>query len=108
MSARRSQKWTRTMRKRLAADFGPYCRAERCKRKGTTLDHIVPLSKGGTNYYENLQLMCVICHRKKDNERPRRFIGDAPIARVRPKPASAPPGWQYVQVGVCWQLEEAR
>lgn len=32
---------------------------------GTEVDHIVPLSQGGDNTIENLQALCVACHRKK-------------------------------------------
>jgi 5-methylcytosine-specific restriction endonuclease McrA len=45
---------------------------ERCRRCGTTegltLDHIIPLSKGGTNRIDNLQLLCGPCNRAKGNE----------------------------------------
>lgn len=32
---------------------------------GVEMDHIVPLFKGGTNDDDNLQMLCVECHRKK-------------------------------------------
>ena len=43
---------------------GPYC--EKCG-EGIELqvDHIVPISRGGTNDLENLQLLCYKCHQER-------------------------------------------
>jgi 5-methylcytosine-specific restriction endonuclease McrA len=42
---------------------------EKCKKCGTkknlTIDHIIPLSKGGTNKFSNLQCLCKKCNQKK-------------------------------------------
>lgn len=41
----------------------PYCR--HCKRPANQVDHIVPLSRGGSNDISNLQSLCTSCHRRK-------------------------------------------
>jgi 5-methylcytosine-specific restriction endonuclease McrA len=33
----------------------------------TTIDHIIPFSKGGKTYYENLAAACKDCQKRKDN-----------------------------------------
>lgn len=38
------------------------------KRPKLTIDHITPLSKGGTNNIENIQLMCLSCNVMKNNK----------------------------------------
>lgn len=34
---------------------------------GYEIDHIVPLSEGGSNEITNLQALCLMCHRVKSN-----------------------------------------
>jgi 5-methylcytosine-specific restriction endonuclease McrA len=42
------------------------------------LDHVEPLHRGGTNDYDNLQLLCVDCHKAKTaRERSQRARGAA-------------------------------
>lgn len=44
------------------------CRS--CGRKNNlTVDHIVQLSRGGSNNLENLQTLCRHCHEQKDNKK---------------------------------------
>ena len=42
-----------------------------CQHCGTTehitVDHIIPLARGGTNDLENLQLLCKFCNGRKGN-----------------------------------------
>jgi len=38
-----------------------------CGKPADAIDHIVPISKGETNYLDNLQPMCWDCNRKKSN-----------------------------------------
>ncbi len=37
-------------------------------------DHFIPLSKGGTNYIENIRIVCGECNASKHNLLPHRFI----------------------------------
>lgn len=40
-----------------------YCNT--CLKRGYVVDHIVPLSRGGTNWPENLQCLCAECNGRK-------------------------------------------
>jgi len=60
---------------------------------GYDIDHIKPLSEGGTNETSNLQALCLMCHRVKSN---RAASGDVKppvvkkeaVKKVEPKPVS--------------------
>lgn len=53
---------------------GGLCAGPRCKRNlsvsGFEIDHIVPVSKGGSNWPDNLQLLCAGCNRRKSSIMP--------------------------------------
>ena len=36
-----------------------------CGAEATVVDHVLPLSQGGTNEWANLQPLCVRCHNRK-------------------------------------------
>ena len=49
---------------------GAICK--KCDRQDTlTIDHIIPLSKGGSNHLDNLQVLCEKCNRIKRNLLPK-------------------------------------
>ena len=48
----------------LFSNYGNRCL--RCRRKRSlTPDHVIPFSKGGTNYISNIQPLCFPCNMKK-------------------------------------------
>lgn len=52
--------------KEVFAKCGSKC--GKCGRLDTlTIDHIIPLSKGGSNHIDNLQVLCMRCNQKKRN-----------------------------------------
>ena len=52
------------------------------KYKKMTIDHIVPLSKGGTNGMDNLQLACKRCNLMKSDFSTEEFLVDTPTAKA--------------------------
>ena len=53
------QEWRELLEK-----YGDKCLCCGSKEK-ITLDHITPLSKGGSNSIDNIQPLCSVCNRKK-------------------------------------------
>lgn len=49
------------------------CRDELSQRR-ESVDHIIPLSKGGTNWPRNVQLVCRACNSRKKNKDPIVFM----------------------------------
>jgi len=79
------EQWTKMLS--FFCGFCPCCG----KEEKLTLDHIRPLSKGGTNYIDNAQPLCKVCNSTKGNNA---------IVDYRPLLVRA---WAYSQatLGVC-------
>lgn len=52
---------------RLVELYGPTCMAPDCDSTDLTIDHVVPISRGGDHVIENLQLLCKSCNPSKGN-----------------------------------------
>ena len=70
-------------RRTLRARDGGRCQVSGCARAGTTVDHLVPRSRGGGHTWGNTVLMCVQ-HNKAKRDRLLREIGWTLKAEPRP------------------------
>ena len=70
MSKRLSSKQTKAKRKKLISKFGKRCFWCHCKlsENQLTIDHIIPISKGGSNNLENLLPACFPCNNNRGNK----------------------------------------
>lgn len=59
-----------------------------CTDKGTECDHIIPLSRGGTDAYDNLRMLCVWHHGRKSSAEG----NDARVNLREARPKSKHPG----------------
>lgn len=62
-----------------------YC-GQRKQLKRMTVDHIIPLSKGGTDELDNLQCTCKMCNQLKNDMTPHEFtmfIGKILVNSIR-------------------------
>lgn len=54
-------------RKMLAVRDNYMCQFNHCSEKGTTVEHLLPSSRGGKSTYENCVMACQTCNFKKGN-----------------------------------------
>ncbi|MBD1878118.1 HNH endonuclease [Coleofasciculus sp. FACHB-64] len=74
---------TKTPRIRIPAEVRKYvfqrdrCQCQSCGKTALeanlTIDHIIPLSRGGSNDISNLQTLCLPCNQRKTNHLDPRF-----------------------------------
>ncbi|MEU7243434.1 HNH endonuclease [Streptomyces sparsogenes] len=58
----------------------------RCTQLGTDVDHIVPVSLGGTDDDSNLTLLCAWCHARKSAREGGTAAGQKRVRTQRPTP----------------------
>ena len=63
-----------------------------CGEPATTLDHIVPRSRGGQTTWENVVCCCSACNRKKGAK-----LLENTALRLRSQPSSEAPAWSAYQ-----------
>jgi 5-methylcytosine-specific restriction endonuclease McrA len=79
-------------RRNLAGRDGGRCAY--CGEKGSTIDHVVPRSRGGRHEWDNVVLACLPCNSRKGD----RLLAELGWAlRFRP---TAPAGWSWLVIGV--------
>lgn len=71
----RTKRWPKKLRARIFRRDNYTCKGcgkqfdhSDWKGKGLTIDHVIPVSKGGSNRDHNLQTMCSDCNHKKGSE----------------------------------------
>lgn len=61
--------------KKMCEEYGNICPC--CgEKKKLTIDHIVPISKGGSDDIDNIQPLCSNCNNKKSNKHSTRYKKD--------------------------------
>lgn len=72
--------WERRRRLLAADNHCVYC-SKLLSEYDATQDHVVPVSKGGTDDDDNIVLACYVCNMSKDNLLPLNFFMKRPEGR---------------------------
>ncbi|CAM3287164.1 HNH endonuclease [Paracoccus aminovorans] len=88
-----SRAWRATRRYVRSRDAGLYfrCSYYGLAVHGAEVDHIVPVSQGGTDSQDNAWLLCIACHREKTQREAQGLSG------FRPK-LNPDTGWPMVEL----------
>lgn len=70
-----------------------------CGGPGGTLDHIVPVARGGTNLWLNLTSACQACNQKKADQTLLGFLARSPVRKPK-----RPPRRAWVRQRLPWTL----
>ncbi len=57
----------------LIKEQGGCCAGCLCKNNNLSVDHIIPVSKGGDNQLENIQMLCNSCNARKRDKMPEQW-----------------------------------
>lgn len=67
---------------------------QNCGNPGTEVDHITPVSQGGTHDLDNLQLLCRRCHKAKTNRERAEARAKAQTNPKATRPTPTHPGFK--------------
>lgn len=81
MSKKRRIKFSKATREKIYHKFGNQC--FKCKSKeNLSLDHHIPMSKGGKTRRNNVVVLCFKCNNKKDNLLPKEFYNKRELDNI--------------------------
>lgn len=99
---------------RVIAVYGDKCCY--CDSIPTTVEHLIPRSRGGTNHISNLRPSCHTCNHRKGDRTPSEWLGDrcppqwrdlvAPLPRVQERISRSPLTQPVLPPGIV--LDDAR
>jgi hypothetical protein len=78
-----------------ALHIHPFCQWCQCPltTSSATTDHLIPLSRGGSNAWENLCLACLDCNQKRKNRLPSELPAGPSWCSLQGPAIDAPPLW---------------
>jgi 5-methylcytosine-specific restriction endonuclease McrA len=83
-------RWQRIVFRHLLWSIDPHCLycTRRLRPKGVTLDHVLPICRGGAHHVDNMVLACPACNVAKGERTPSEWLTDLQRACERLKGAN--------------------